>query len=213
MAPYHPALTRGWKMRTAKQGMPVHRRNRLVLLGLVSTGLLLVGVFTLIPQLLTSDNGQPSASTVVADQRRPLSPTTSSTIEVGDEVVGRLLQIFRVRDRAIETRNALLLEGIYTPDCPCLEGDEELIERLKREQLVWRGIKVSLDIQKVEKVNDQLWTVSALVTTSPFEIVRESGALVRRIPQGQEVSRFALARPKGQKDWLLGQASVIEGRG
>ena len=106
----------------------------------------------------------------------------------------------------------MLLDGIYTPDCPCLEGDGKLIERLKRERLIWRGVNVALDVQKVERVNDQLWIVSARVTTSPFEIVRESGALVQRVPQGQEVSRFALARPIGQKDWLLGQASVIEER-
>jgi hypothetical protein len=125
---------------------------------------------------------------------------------------GKIVEILRVRDRAIQTRNARLLDALYTTDCPCLEGDKELIRKLRQEQLVWRGINVSLDVQKVERVNDQLWTVSALVTTSPFEIVKESGASVRRIPQGQEISRFALARPIGQQDWLLGQASVIEER-
>ena len=200
-------------MRTAKQRTPIRRRNRLVLLGFAVTALVIGGVSALIPQLFDSDNGVPPASTGVANQPQPTSPAPSSTIDVEDEVVGRLLQIFRVRDRAIETRNALLLESIYTPDCPCRDGDEKLIQRLKREQLVWRGVRVSLDVQKVERINDQLWTVSALVTTSPFEIARESGTLVRRIPEGQEVSRFALARPNGQKDWLLGQASVIEERG
>jgi hypothetical protein len=196
-------------MRIPKQRASAHRRNRLVLVGLVGAALLTVAVFALIPQLSRSDVETPS--TGLSEQQQPLL-APSSTIEVRDEVVGRLIEIFRVRDRAIQTRNARLLDALYTPDCPCLEGDRELIRRLKQEQLVWRGINVSLDVQKVERVNDQLWTVSALVTTSPFEIVKESGVPVRRIPQGQEVSRFALARPIGQQDWLLGQASVIEKR-
>jgi hypothetical protein len=193
-------------MRIAKQA---HRRNRLVLVGLLGATLLALAVFAVIPQLSRSDVRTPSTG-LLEQQPPPAAP--SSTIEVRDEVVGRLTEIFRVRDRAIQTRNARLLETLYTSDCPCLEGDKELIRRLRQEQLVWRGINVSLDVQKVERVNDQLWTISALVTTSPFEIVKESGALVRRIPRGQEVSRFALARPIGQQDWLLGQASVIEKR-
>jgi hypothetical protein len=197
------------KMRTTKQRASAHRRNRLVLIGLVGTALLTVAVFVLIPQLSRSDVGTPSIRP--SEQQQPPLPP-NSTIEAQDEVVGRLIEIFRVRDRAIQTRNARLLEGLYTPDCPCLEGDKELIRKLRQEQLVWRGIKVSLDVQKVERINDQLWTVNALVTTSPFEIVKESGTPLRRIPQGQEVSRFALARPIGQQDWLLGQASVIEKR-
>ena len=196
-------------MRITKQRASAHRRNRLVLVGLVGTVLLTVAVFALIPQLSRSDVGTPSTRPS-EQQQPPLLP--NSTIEAQDEVVGSLIEIFRVRDRAIQTRNARLLEGLYTSDCPCLEGDKELIRRLRQEQLVWRGIKVSLDVQKVERINDQLWTVNALVTTSPFEIAKESGAPLRRIPQGQEVSRFALARPIGQQDWLLGQASVIEKR-
>ena len=177
-------------MRIAKQGASVHRRNQLVLVGLVVTALLIVAVFALIARLSRPDAEIPSLSTRVPDQQQQLSPVPSSTIDIQDEVVGRLLQIFQVRDRAIETRNASLLHGIYTADCPCLEGDEKLIKRLKRERLIWRGVEVSLDVQKVEKVNDQLWIVSARVTTSSFEIVRESGTLVQRVPQGQEISRL-----------------------
>lgn len=70
--------------------------------------------------------------------------------------------------------------------------------------MVWRGIDVSLEVREVERVNDRLWTVAALVKTSSFDIVREWGAIVRRIPGGQEYSRFALAKPTGRENWLLG---------
>jgi hypothetical protein len=75
--------------------------------------------------------------------------------------------------------------------------------------LVWRGVKVSLDIEEIKQVNDRLWTVNAQVTSSSFDIRQESGGLVRRVPSGREQSRFALARPLGEQDWMLGHASVI----
>jgi hypothetical protein len=198
-------------MRIAKRSASGHRRNQLVLVGLVVAGLMMTAVFA-ISQLPQSDVGAVSPSTQPSDQEQP-SPTPTPTTVARDELEERLHQIFRIRDNAIKMRDAGLLEEIYTVDCPCLEGDKSLIAQLRQDQLLWRGIKVSLDVQELERVNDRLWTVTALVTTSSFEIVKESGASVRRIPQGQELSRFALARPVGQQDWLLGQASVIQGRG
>jgi hypothetical protein len=78
---------------------------------------------------------------------------------------------------------------------------------------VWRGIKVSLRIEKAERVNDRLWVVNAIVVAAPFRIEKESGEIVRIMPQGQESSRFALSRPIGEEEWLLGQASLVEQRG
>jgi hypothetical protein len=197
-------------MRIAKRATSGQRRNRLVLVGLVLAGLMMLAVLAM-TQLAQPDVGAVSSPTQLSDQTQPPSAPTS-TIGARDEVVERLHQIFRIRDKAIRTRDVLLLEDIYTLDCPCLEGDRKLIVQLRRDRLQWRGIRVSLDVQKVERVNDRLWMVSALVTTSPFEILDESGASVREIPQGQELSRFALARPVGQRHWLLGRASVIDGR-
>jgi hypothetical protein len=74
---------------------------------------------------------------------------------------------------------------------------------------MWRGVEVSITVQKTQRVNDRLWTVNAIVTTSPFEIVTESGVVVRKVPQGQEVSRFALAKPISQDNWSLGHATVV----
>jgi hypothetical protein len=197
-------------MRIAKRSTSGQRRNRLVLVGLVLAVLMMLAVLAM-TQLAQPDVGAVSSSTQLSDQTQS-PPAPTSTIGPRDEVVERLHQIFRVRDKAIRTRDVLLLEDIYTVDCPCLEGDRKLIGQLRRDRLQWRGIKVSLDVQEVERVNDRLWIVNALVTTSPFEILDESGTSLRTIPQGQEHSRFALARPVGQRHWLLGQASVIKGR-
>jgi hypothetical protein len=135
-----------------------------------------------------------------------------TTVDAHTEVVSRLHQILRIRDQAISARNSALLQEIYTIDCPCLDGDQRLIENLKRDGLIWRGVSVSLEVQGVERVNDRLWTINAVITTSPFEIVKESGKVVRKIPGGRELSSFALARLDNQKKWLLGQASVVEER-
>jgi hypothetical protein len=174
--------------------------------------LLVIAIVSLLAQRTRPEEGSGSSATTQVNE--PGSTTApSSTVGTREEVIARLHQIFRIRDRAIQARNPLPLQDIYTVDCPCLEGDQQLIGRLKEERLRWQGIKVSLDIQDVERVNDRLWIVSALVRTSSFKILRPSGSLVREVPPGQEYSRFALARPIGQEGWMLGQASVIEERG
>jgi hypothetical protein len=49
------------------------------------------------------------------------SPTTT-TIDTETEVVARLREILRVRDKALQDRNADLLSAVYTIDCPCLNA-------------------------------------------------------------------------------------------
>lgn len=184
-----------------------HRRSRVFLLVTAAAALLVVAAVAFIAQRASSDADASSSTTLQAGPEKSLAP--SSTIGTADELVARLHEIFRIRDQAIQTRNARILSDIYTVDCPCLKGDQALIRNLRREELVWRGIKVSLDIEEVKQVNDRLWTVNAQVISNSFDIRRESGGLVRRVPSGREHSRFALSRPVGEQDWMLGHASVI----
>jgi hypothetical protein len=199
-------------MEIAKQSTRSKRHwYRYVLAGLLLGAVLLSVTLVLLAQSTQPNDLVASPPTILSNS--PETTNTASTIGTRQEVVTRIHQIFRVRDKAIQTRNPVLLNEIYTVDCPCLRGDQELIRGLKVDGLVWRGIKVSLDVQEVERVNDRLWTVSALVNTSSFDVMEESGALVREISPGQEYSRFALAKPIGHDDWLLGHAAVIEERG
>jgi hypothetical protein len=188
----------------------VGRRYRLILVGLVTGISLIVAIFVLTAQVTRSSDRSVSPTTTPSKRETTAAP--HSTTDTRNEVLARFKLIFRIRDQAIRTRNPLLLEDIYTVDCPCLKGDQQLIRQLRQQGLVWRGVKVSLDVQEVERVNDRLWTASAVVTTSPFNIVTESGVVVRKVPEGRELSRFALSKPVGRSDWLLGQASVIEER-
>jgi hypothetical protein len=187
---------------------PGHRRSRAFLLGTAAAVFLVVMTVAFVALRTNSGGGDVSSNTTPhAGTEKPSVP--SSTIDTANELVARLHEIFRIRDRAIQTRNTRILSEIYTVDCPCLKGDQELIQNLRKERLVWHGVKVSLDIEEIKQVNDRLWTVNAQVTSSSFDIRRESGGLVRRVPSGREQSRFALARPLGEQDWMLGHASVI----
>jgi hypothetical protein len=199
-------------MRVAKQGTrPVRSRSRLVVLvALVLTGLLVLAIFLLVPRLAQSTDSR--VPTSLPSGEPSANPAPSTTVVTRSEVVERLREIFQVRDMAVRTRNPRLFEDIYTVDCPCLEGDKQLVHRLRREHLVWRDLNVSIAVQEAERVNDRLWILSGTVTTSSFKIVTESGALIRTIPEGKERSRFTLARPQGEMDWLLGRASLIENR-
>lgn len=193
-----------------KPDPPAPPRSRLLIGLVVATSLLLILALTLVIQAKPGDKALSSVTTLEDESHK--SEASTSPAGSRDEVVARLRAIFRVRDRAIQTRDPDVLNSIYTVDCPCLEGDRALIQGLQKKGLVWRGIKVSLVIEESTKVNDRLWVVNALVKTSPFNIEQESGALVKSVPSGHERSRFALAKPVGQERWLLGQASIIPGR-
>jgi hypothetical protein len=199
-----------WRTKQAQRAD--QRRSRPFLIGIALSALVLLIILTLTTRLLGPDDSNVSSANVTAnDPETSTVPTT--TIETRVEVISRLHQIFEIRDQAIQTRNARVLNDIYTVDCPCLKGDRALIKRLKNERLIWDGVRVALVIEEVEQVNDRLWIVNALVKTSAFEIRRESGAPVRGVSPGQERSRFALARPAGKDDWLLGQVSGLAERG
>jgi hypothetical protein len=190
------------------------RRLRIVAAGLVVAALLGLMAFLRISQQTNSDP-RSSATPAPSETLGAAMATTTApaaTVGVKEEVVSRLREILRIRDRAIQARDRSLLADIYTVDCPCLKGDQRLIRKLREERLLWRGIEVVPSVQSAERVNDRLWIVSALITTNSFEIVNESGAVVRRVSKGREKSRFALARPIGEEEWLLGYAAVTQER-
>jgi hypothetical protein len=148
--PYHPALTKRMQMRTGRQlEDPTRRRHRYVLVGLVMAAILVLAIFALASRLGKSPHGSASPDTTFSGSRT--TTTLKSMTATRDEVIIRIHEIFRVRDQAIRTRNSLLLDGIYTGDCPCLKGDQKLIQNLRQERRMWRGVKVSLTIGKLRK--------------------------------------------------------------
>jgi hypothetical protein len=64
-------------------------------------------------------------------------------------------------------------------------------------------------VQDVEKINDRLWTVIGVLATSTARIEDEAGTLIEVAPAEKDRFRFAVAKPVGSQDWLLGYVSVI----
>jgi hypothetical protein len=160
--------------------------------------------------LMTRSDGEevgslPSGSSVPPTTAAP----TTTTIDTETEVVARLREILRVRDRAILNRNAKLLDDIYTVDCNCLKDGRTAIQQLRQEKIVWKGLSTRLAVQKIERVNDRLWAVTGVVSTAEIRIESEVGELVRVIPPGRNQLRFALAKPAGVDEWLLGHVSLL----
>jgi hypothetical protein len=151
------------------------------------------------------------STAVLPSQTASVTSTTAptTTLEPRDEVIDRLREILRIRDRALAKRDANLLETIYTVDCNCLSQSRGLIRRLRKEHVVWNGLSTSLKVQQVEKVNDRLWMVIGILSTSTARIEDESGNLIEIAPGENDRFRFAVAKPVDSQDWLLGYASVI----
>jgi hypothetical protein len=142
----------------------------------------------------------------------PRVSATTTTLGEKEEVVVRLQEILRVRDRAYRDRDIGLLKKVYTTDCPCLRGDREAIRQLIQDNAVWVGASTSVRVQKLDKVNDQLWIVVANFIGSPFRIETESGRLIRAVEGKSELFRFALARTTND-ELLLGFAAAVDEAG
>jgi hypothetical protein len=78
------------------------------------------------------------------------------------------------------------------------------------ENVVWKGRSVSILVQSIQRINDQLWEVVAVFASRTFRIETEDGALIRRAPAERIRYRFLLFRPIGGEQWLLGNASVLK---
>jgi len=137
------------------------------------------------------------------------SPTTT-TIDTQTEVVARLREILRVRDVAYRQRDTGLLRTVYASDCPCLAGDGNAIKQLLKDHAVWVGATTSVRVEKLERVNERLWIVTAIFDGSPFRIETESGQLIRSIKGKSELFRFVLARTVARPEWMLGYAAPVK---
>lgn len=181
--------------------------SRAVWVAAIATALLVAAVVAVF--LVTRSDVKSTA--LVPTQTASATPTTAptTTLEPQDEVIGRLREILRIRDKALAKRDAELLDTIYTVDCNCLSQTRALIRRLRKEHLIWNGLSTSLQVQQVEKVNDRLWIVIGVLATSTARIEDESGNLIDVAPAEKDRFRFAIAKPVGSQAWLLGYASVI----
>jgi hypothetical protein len=143
-----------------------------------------------------------------------MAASTTTTLAEEDQVVARLREILRVRDRAYRERDPELLQEVYTPDCPCLRGDGDAIRQLIADNAVWVGASTSVEIRKLDKANDRMWIVIAYFNGSSFRIETEAGDLIRAVEGRRELFRFALARESPDSSLQLGLAAPVdEGNG
>ena len=143
-----------------------------------------------------------------------LEPSTSAAVRstsTPGEVVSRLREILRIREAAYRSRNPDLLLSIYSSDCPCLVSDQKAIYELLQRAYMWDGIETSIEIRRVTKLQERLWTVTALFSSKALRIETENGKLIRKEPAGSDLFEFTLVKPRDAHGWLLGRASVVEG--
>ena len=58
--------------------------------------------------------------------------------------------------------------------------------------------------------SERLWLVVADFRSSPLRIETKDGKLVRVEPGSSELFQFALSKPNGAREWLLGQATAYK---
>ena len=150
-------------------------------------------------------SGRVAATRAVFPTGHAAATTTS---DPRTEVVARLKEILKVRDKAFHDRNPRLLSAVYTVDCPCLEGDTNAIKELVGRNYHLIGGGTSIRVRRVERVNSRLWLVIADFDSAPLRIETKSGDLVRQEPAGSDLFQFALAKPVDATEWLLGRASA-----
>jgi hypothetical protein len=148
---------------------------------------------------------------VVPGRSPSSSAASSSTISPADEVVSRLREILRIREEAYRSRSAEMLTTIYSTDCPCMASDQRAIEELVDYGQEWDGISTSIRVRSVNRINERLWLVVAFFRSGVLSIKTEHGKLIRIEPAGGDLFEFTLVKPNEGTNWLLGQASVLDG--
>jgi hypothetical protein len=180
--------------------------------GLVRAGL--VGAFLISSLLgvilLTRDDNKVGEASSTLSRPSIKALSTSSTLNPRVEVLERLRNILRIRDEAFQDRDAEILRDVYTNDCPCLEGDGNAIQELINNSYHMVGGATSIKLQKASQVNERLWLVIADFRSAPLRIETEDNKLVREEPAGSDLFQFALARPTGSREWLLGRATAYQ---
>jgi hypothetical protein len=136
--------------------------------------------------------------------------TTSVKQNSRTEIVERLKSILKTRDEAFRNRAAVMLDDVYTVDCPCLEGDRNAIKELTSNNYHVVGGATSIRVHKVDRVTERLWLVIADFRSAPLRVESESGELIRKEPAGSDLFQFALSKPPGSTEWLLGQATAYK---
>jgi len=180
-------------------------RQLLTVIGLLSTLIIL----TIIMTLIESDE----SAVVVAPGALPSSAPTSVKINSTPrtEIIFRLREILSIREEAYRSRSSDVLTTIYSRDCPCLSSDGNAIDELLRKKRIWDGVRTSIEVRGATEINEHVWTVVGLFRSDTLYVRTEDGRLVKTEPAGKDLFRFTLVKPQGEKDWLLGLVSVLQG--
>jgi hypothetical protein len=193
-------------MRKEDHEAPPTPSRRLICVALAA-GLLVVVLLSVL--LLTREDE-------VGVNESRVSPTSGGTSTTSvrrnsrTEIVERLKSILKTRDEAFRNRAAGMLNDVYTVDCPCLEGDRNAIKELMSNNYHLVGGTTSIRVHKVDRVTERLWLVIADFRSAPLRIESESGELIRKEPAGSDLFQFALSKPTGSAEWLLGQATAYK---
>ena len=177
------------------------------LFGVALAGVLLV---VLLLSVVLSQEDEVGVSDSTLSPTSVGNPTTSVRRDTRTEIVERLRSILKARDEAFRSRTADRLKEIYTVDCPCLEGDRNAIKELRSNGYHVIGGTTSIRVRKVDQVTERLWLVIADFRSAPLRIESESGELIREEPAGTDLFQFALAKPTGSNEWLLGKATAYK---
>jgi hypothetical protein len=174
--------------------------------------LLAAGLVTILPVavilvvLFTREDGQVTRPTLAPSSTAAIP--TSTTLDTRTELTQRLVEILKIRDKAFQTRDRQSLKDIYTVDCPCLEGDGNAIQELIDNDYHIVGGATSIRVRRVSSASARLWLIVADFRSAPLRVETKDGKLIREEPGGSELFQFALSKPNGSHEWLLGRATA-----
>jgi hypothetical protein len=180
-------------------------RHLLTVVGLLAA----VGSLTILVMLTETDENavRIRPGTLPSSAPRIVEPNSTSRAEV----ISRLREILRIREEAYRSRSSDMLVSIYSTDCPCLSSDGTAIEELLRRKRIWEGVRTSIEVRNVTKLNERVWTVVALFRSETLHVRTEDGTLVATEPPGEDLFKFTLVKSQDEAAWLLGLVSIIQG--
>jgi hypothetical protein len=180
-----------------------HKAQSGILGRLVAVALVAILPAAIVALLVIREDGGGTTSTSTPTS---VARSTSTSLAIRTEVTRRLVEILKIRDKAFRDRNREILTDVYTVDCPCLEGDQNAIQELIDNDYHIVGGATSIRPRRTTRASEQLWLIVADFRSAPLRIEAEDGKLIREEPGGSELFQFALSKPNGSDEWLLGRA-------
>ncbi len=147
-------------------------------------------------------DSSPTSSSPATTTAPPLGPELPDD----DNVRRALADYYAAVNRAVANRSVAELDAVSTPDCPCRDRYEQVIDRMNEQDVRASGYLFTGVATGDVALNGESATLAAIDTTEDYEIVDAAGTVVDQVGPDRVVVVYTFTLVDG--DWLVSAADA-----